>query len=243
MAVLSFNLAQGEATTEAIEARQRAILERVRGVPGVERATLTNAAPLSFGGYARTVFMEGQDASDARNGRFVSIAVVGDGYFETSGIPLLGGRDFGPADTRQSPQVVVINETMAERFWPGEDAIGQRFRFFGQEQVTQVVGLARDSKYNTVGEPPQPFIYQPLAQAPEGAVTLLLRSASPGAALATVRAVVQQMEPTTPLTGVATMETVLDQGLWAPRMGATLLGVFGALALAPWRWRRWASTA
>jgi len=141
------------------------------------------------------------------------------------------GRDFGRGDTPDSPQVVIVNETMAERFWPGQDAIGQRFRFSGQEQLTEVVGIARDSKYNFIGEDPLPFIYQPLRQAPQTAVTLLLRTSTPEAALGAVRSAVQQMEPRLPLTGVFTMAAVFDQGLWAARLGATLLGVFGALAL------------
>ena len=97
--------------------------------------------------------------------------------------------------------------------------------------TTEVVGIARDSKYNFVGEDPQPYIYSPFAQDPQPAVTLTIRSANPQAALGTVRAVVQQMEPNMPLVGVFTMAEVFDQALWAARMGALLLGIFGGLAL------------
>jgi predicted permease len=178
------------------------------------------------------VFLEGQDTTDPRAGRFVQITVAGEEYFETIGIPLVRGRDFGRADTPDAPQVVIVNETMARRFWPDQDAVGQRFRFSGQEQVTQVVGIARDSKYNFIGEDPQPYIYQPLRQIPQSAVTVLLRSSNPAAALGAVRSAVQQMETTMPLTGVFTMAAIFDQGLWAARLGATLLGLFGLLALA-----------
>jgi hypothetical protein len=84
---------------------------------------------------------------------------------------------------------------------------------------------------NFIGESPQPFIYRPLTQAPQPAVTLHIRSANPEAALGNVRAVVQQMEPLLPLTGVFTMPSILDQALWAPRMGAFLLAIFGGIAL------------
>jgi putative ABC transport system permease protein len=215
----------------AVPERQNEILERVRSVSGVERATLANATPLFGGGFARTVFLEGQDVSDPRAGRFASIAIVGDGYFETTGIPLLKGRDFTSADTPQSPQAVIINETMARQFWPDHEPIGQRFRFSGQKQLTEVVGVARDSKYNFIGEEPQPYLYQPLRQIAQGNATVIVRSANPEAALGLVRSTVQQMEPQMPLTGVFTMSTLFDQSLWAPRMGATLLGVFGTLAL------------
>jgi len=231
LAVLSFDLASLGLEGEAAANRQRDILDRVRAFPTVERVALANAAPLFGGGFARTVFQEGQDTSDPRAGRFVQIAVVGDGYFEAMGIPLVRGRDFGPADTAGGPQVVIINETMARRFWPDEDPIGRRFRFSGQPQLTEVVGIARDSKYNFLGEDATPYLYQPLTQAPQAALTLVVRADRPEAALGTVRSTVQGMEPTMPLTGVFTMEAVIEQGLWAARLGATLLGVFGLLAL------------
>lgn len=231
LSVLSFDLSTRGLPLEAAVDRQRDILDRARGIPGVERAAIANAAPMFGGGFARTVFLEGQDATDARAGRFVQITAIGEGYFEATGIALLRGRDFGVIDMPQAAQVVIINETMAKRFWPDQDAVGKRFRFFGQEALTEVVGIARDSKYNFIGEEPQPYIYQPLRQIPQSAVTVILRSRTPETALGAVRAAIQQMEPQMPLVGVFTMNAIFDQGLWAPRMGAMLLAVFGLLAL------------
>jgi predicted permease len=231
LAVLSFNLtSQGLAIDAAVE-RQRQILERVRGIGGIERAAYASTVPLAGGGFMRSVFLDGQDVTDQRAGRLVQVSNVGDGYFETLAIPRLRGRDFMPSDTRQAPQVVIINETMASQFWPNEEALGKRFRFFRDPNLTEVVGVVRDSKYNFLGEPPQPFIYQPLTQAPQPAVTLHVKSASPQATLGTARSVVQQMEPNMPLVGVFTMDDIFDQALWAPRMGALLLAIFGGLAL------------
>ena len=232
LAVLSFDLASRGLPLDAAVERQREILDRARSLPLVERATLANATPLLGGGFARTVFQEGQDTSDARAGRFVQITVVADNYFQTLGIPIVGGRDFGATDGTGAPQAVIINETMASRFWPGEDAIGKRFRFSGQEQLTEVVGIARDSKYNFIGEEPQPHLYQPLRRVPQAAVTVIVRTDAPEAALGAVRSAVQAMEPAMPLTGVLTMAAIFEQGLWAARLGAMLLGVFGGLALA-----------
>jgi len=231
LAVLSFDLTSRGMEGEAAANRQRDILERVRAFPAIEQVALTTAAPFSGGGFARTVFQEGQDASDPRAGRFVQIGVVGDGYFEATGISLLRGRNFGPVDTVDTPQVVIVNETMARRFWPDQDPIGRRFRFFGQQQLTEVVGIARDSKYNFLGEDATPYLYQTLRQAPDAAVTLVVRASEPQVALGAVRSAIQAMEPTMPLTGVFTMAALIDQGLWAARLGATLLGVFGLLAL------------
>ena len=231
IAVLSFNLSgQGMPLPAAVE-RQTQILERVRGIAGVERAAYSNTTPLAGGGFARSVFLEGQDVTDPRAARLVQVAVIGEGYLETVGIPLLKGRAFTAADTAQAPQVVIINETMARQLWPDEDALGKRFKFFRDEQFTEVIGIARDSKYNFLGEAPQPYIYSALLQGPQPAVTLTIRSERPEQTLGTVRAVVQQMEPTMPLVGVFTMSTIFYQALWAPRVGALLLAIFGGLAL------------
>jgi predicted permease len=231
LAVMSFNLTAQGLSLEAASERQRQILERVRGMGGIERAAYASFAALGGGGFLRSVFLEGQDVTDRRAGRLVQINNVSDDYFETMAIPILRGRDFTDRDAVGTPQVVIINESMAKRFWPDQDPLGKRFRFFGQEQLTEVVGVARDSKYNFIGEAAQPFIYQPLRQTPQPAITLHVRSANPDAALGTVRSVVQQMEPNMPLVGVFTMRNIFAQALWAPRMGAMLLAIFGGLAL------------
>jgi predicted permease len=231
LAVLSFDLATQGLPLEAALARQQQILERVRGIAGVEEAAHATATPLGGGGFMRSVFLDGQDTSDPRSGRLIQVSGIGEGYLATLGIPVLRGRDFTPADTAGSPQVVIINETMARQLWPNQDAIGQRFRFFREEQATEVIGVARDSKYNFLGEDPTPYMYRPFRQDPQPAATLTLRSANPEAVLGTARSVVQQMEPALPLVGVFTMRNVFDQALWGARMGAMLLAVFGGLAL------------
>ena len=231
LAMVSFNLAARGLTGEAAELRQRELLERVRGLGGVEGAALASFAPLAGGGFARSIFLEGQDATDGRAGRFAQIGIVSADYFATTGVDIARGRGFAVTDLATAPRVVVVNETMARQFWPDQDAIGKRFRFFGQQDLTEVVGVARDSKYNFIGEEPQAFLYQALAQERLPQVTLLVRSATPGATLGAVRATVQEMEPLLPLTNVQTMAEALNVGLWPARMGALLLGVFGALAL------------
>ncbi len=231
LAVLSFNLTTQGIPIEAASERQRQIIERVSGVAGVERAAYASTTPLFAGGFARSVFLEGQDVTDPRAARLVQVSNVSEGYLQTIGVPLRAGRDFTPADSAQAPRVVIINETMAKQFWPNEDAVGKQFRFFRDEFTTQVIGIARDSKYNFLGEDPQPYIYTPFLQDPQPAVTLTIRSANPEAVLGTVRLIVQQMEPNMPLVGVFTMANIFDQALWATRMGATLLAIFGGLAL------------
>ncbi|HVZ19665.1 MAG TPA: ABC transporter permease, partial [Vicinamibacterales bacterium] len=138
------------------------VVDRVRALPGVQSAAIAQNPPLG-GGILRSVLMEGADTT-TKDRVLVQVNVVSTGYFQTMGIPVLRGRGFTEADTIGAPQVVVVNETMAQQFWKGEDPIGKRFKFFGDHDYTTVVGVARNSKYNGVDEQPLPFIYEALKQ-------------------------------------------------------------------------------
>ena len=210
---------------------EQQILERASAAPGVQAATLAGSIPLFNGGFGRTVFLEGQDPTDQHAGRLVQVNVVGAGYLQTMGIPLMRGRAFADSDQPNTPIVCIVNEAMAKQFWPDQDAIGKRFKFFGQDYFTQVVGIAKDSKYNFIGEGPTPYVYQALTQVYQPQISLILKSANPKAVLGTMRAEVQQMDRTMPLTGVFTLNDIFDQSLWAPRMGAWLLAIFAGLSL------------
>jgi predicted permease len=229
--LLSFDGGAEGYSGEAAVTFQGTVLERVRALPAVERAVLASGG-LFAGTFSRTVFPEGVDMNDRRNGRLTPLNQVGPEYFDTVGIPIVRGRGFTEADRASSPMVAVVNETMARRTWPDQDAVGKRFRCFGQDWIIEVVGVARDAKYFTIGEDAQPFFYVPLAQHPSGAVTLHVRTAGdPASAVGTVRGQVQSLAARMPITDVQTVRQVLDQALWAPRMAASLLGLFGALAL------------
>jgi predicted permease len=230
--VMTFNVgAQGYDRPRSQDFFRR-VQERVQGVPGVQAASLGSKAPLAPG-FMRSVFVEGEEAAAGGKGRLVLTNMVSTKYFETLGVTLLTGRDFNDADTEQSPKVAVINETMARNFWPGQDAVGRRFKFFGDEAFIQVVGVVRDSKYVTVGEAPTACVHLPLRQGNAARVTLHIRTAGDPAGVAgAVRREVQALEPTLPVTEVGTISERIGQDLWAPRMGAGLLSIFGVLALA-----------
>ena len=177
------------------------------------------------------LFGAGQDTT-TRDRVLVQVNSVGVGYFDTIGIPLLRGRDFTRTDATGAPLVVIVNETMAQRFWPGEDAVGRRFKFFGDEDFTTVIGVAKNAKYNGVAEDPIPFIYQPIRQNYTPAATLHVRADGNAAGLAgAVRRMVQEIDPTLSVFNIRTLEDQVAQSLAPLRTNVIVLTTFGLLAL------------
>ncbi len=209
----------------------RAAIERAKGTPGVESATIASNFPLG-GGLLRTVFPEGQDEASGYRGTLTTLNDIAPNFFETLRIPLVTGREFNDADRKDTKQVAIINEAMAKQFWPEQNAVGKRFHFFGETELREVVGMVRNTVVNTIGEEPQPLAYLPLTQDFSPAVTMQVRtSGRPEAVISSVRSQAQSLDPNLALTNVNTIEELIDQGLYAPRLGAALLSVFGALAL------------
>jgi len=228
--VMNFNLLREGYTPARGATFYEQTVERVSGLPGVQGAAIAQVPPLA-GGFARSVFPEGADTTTT--GRIlVQVNTVGTGYFQAIGIPLVRGRDFTRADTATTPKVVIVNQTMAEQFWKGEEAIGKRFKFFGDTDYTTVIGVARDSKYNGVAEDPQNFIYQPLAQNYTAQATLHVRTAGDAASLANaVRGVTRELDPSLSVFNVRTLEEQVRNSLQPLTMNVLMLTVFGALAL------------
>jgi putative ABC transport system permease protein len=210
----------------------REVVERAKSLPGVADATVASNLPLG-GGFARTTFPEGQDITTGYRGTLTEINDVTPGYFDTLRIPLISGRVFNDSDRATTADVAVVNEAMAKRFWPNENALGKRFHFIDEAKLRQIVGIVRNTVVNNIGEDPQPLIYLPMTQDYSPFASVQVRTTgNPHAAISTVRAQIQSLEPNLAITNVQTIGDIVDQGLWAPRMGAALLGLFGALALA-----------
>jgi predicted permease len=209
----------------------RAAIDRAKTSPGVESATIASNFPLG-GGLARTVFPEGQDEASGYRGTLTQLDDITPNFFSTLHIPLVRGREFTDADRKDTTQVAIIDEAMAKQFWPNENAVGRRFHFFGETGLREVVGVVRNTVVNAIGEDPQPLAYLPLTQDYAPAATMQVRtSGRPEAVSATVRSQVQSLDTNLALTNMNTIGELIDQGLWAPRMGAGLLTVFGGLAL------------
>jgi predicted permease len=209
----------------------RTAIERAKASPGVESATIADAPPL-IPAFSRTIFPEGQDEASGFRGTLTQVNDVAPTFFETLRIPLVAGREFNDSDRAGTRQVVIANEAMAKHFWPNENALGKRFHFHGDPGLREIVGVVRNTVENNIGEEPQPVAYLPLTQNYSPAAIMLVRtSGRPEAMIASVRSQVQQLDSNLALTNVQTIGELLSQGLWAPRMGAALLAVFGGLAL------------
>ncbi len=231
--VAAFDLAaQGYDQVRGREFHRR-VIEEVSRVPGVRSAALATNLPITGGGIGRTVFPEGVDPTDRSAGVFVTVNTVGVGYFDTLDVAIRSGRQFTGMDREGAPLVIVANEAMAKRFWPGQDAVGKRFKFFGFDQYCEIVGISEDTKIFTLGEEPQMIAYMPLLQSYEPALVLHARTAGDATAMMEgVRRAVQALEPAMPITNVQTVADLIDISLWAPRMGAVLLTIFAGVALA-----------
>jgi predicted permease len=198
----------------------------------VAAVSLASTLPLTPG-FQRSVFPEGQENVTGNRGVLVYTNIIVPGYFDTLRIPLVRGRDFTASDREGQPQVVVINEAMARRFWPGQDALEKRFRFFGDSEPRVIVGVVRNAKYVFVGEEPQPMAYSPLEQGYSAAMAILVRSSGePDALKGTVEREVRSLDPDIALSNIQTASELLSASLTGPRVAATLLSVFGIVALA-----------
>ena len=212
---------------------QQQMIDRVRNLPGVEAAAITSRLPLNLGNSGAYVFIEGAPPTRGAQTPLVSTANVSPGYFQTMEIPLVAGRVFTERDKEDRPKIVVINETFARRFWPGQDAVGKRFRYNRADgPLVEVAGVVKDGKYFSLGEEPKPFFYLPLLQDYDDVTTLIARTTgNPSAALATIRSEVLRLDPTMPFVEAKTLTDHLSLSLFPLRIGASVVGSFGLLAL------------
>ncbi len=215
----------------------RQLIERVQSLPGVRSASLADFVPLSLNYNSVDIHVEGQPPARGANVPTAMNASVGLSYFSTMSIPLVQGRDFSGRDKEGAPRVVIVNETFARRFFPGpnptENAVGKRVSYgSGGGKAAQIIGVARDGKYFSIGEAPRPFIYFPLLQEySSGAILLVRASSDPQGMITSIRSEVQKIDPNLPVYDVKTLAEHMGLSLFPARIAATLLGGFGLLAL------------
>ncbi len=210
------------------------LLPRLESLPGVSGVAIANDLPLEGQDTTTYPSIEGRAPGQQGEQALTGWHVVNPGYFQAMGIPLLKGRNFTDADREGAAPVVVVNQTAAQRLWPGEDPIGKRLRLSRDESMPwlEVVGLVGDVKHNGLDSEFAPDAYTPIAQTPWPYVVVALRTESDTEALArAVRAEVLVIDADMPVFGVRTMNEVLRETVAERRFTLAMTGLFAALAL------------
>jgi predicted permease len=205
------------------------VLDRVRALPGVEDASLVRTLSLSSGS-RRSFGLEGYESRPGEDME-LNINVVEERYFDTMRIPVLDGRAFDRRDAGGGARVVIVNDTLAQRYFGGR-AVGRRI----QERrgtVLQIVGVVKGGKHRSVQEPPVPVVFYPLSQSYLPRMTLVARtSGDPGMAAETIRNAAQEVNRSIAVFRVTTLESHISEALGAERLTAALVTAAGAMALA-----------
>lgn len=232
---------------EKIAAFHDQVLERLSAAPGVEAVGLISSLPLS-GTNADTAFLiEGMPVPEPRERPHTHFRTISTDYLRAMGVKLIEGRSFTDQDQAQSPRVALINETMARRFWPGQSALGKRialdfeaYKFYRDRPpeldlaagMREIVGIVHDVRHEGLEAGPQPEMYTPDRQVPEREMNLVIRaSADPAMLAATLRSVVQAVDPDQPVVNVRPMSQLLADSVAKPRFNYLLLSAFAAIAL------------
>jgi putative ABC transport system permease protein len=210
------------------------LLARLRALPGVDSAAVTSELPLE-GGSNGVVYIEGRPIpKNMWSSPLVEWCYISPEYFHTMRIPMLAGRDFTDHDVKGQPQIAIINQTMAHRFWPDQDAVGKRFSQ-GYEHIKwiTVVGVAGDVREFGMNEPAIPEAYFPAYQNATNYMSVVVRSSIPPLSqIGAVRSAVRHIDPQLPIFEPRTLDQILSESSGQQRFVALLLGLFGALALA-----------
>jgi predicted permease len=230
---LSLNSAKYKTTAESWEF-VRQVLARLEGISGVESAAVVPSLPLERG---LNNFATAPERPDFK-GLSVESRAVSPGYFATLGMPVLEGRALAETDGARAAPVVVVNESLARRFWPDADPIGRTLEI--DRAVREVVGLVRDIREDGLDKPPLPTIYTPAAQVSDGMTeatndwfltTFMVRTTKGTAPADALRAAVSDVDPSLPVANVRTMNDVVRASVAAHRFITTLLAAFAAIAI------------
>jgi putative ABC transport system permease protein len=232
--VAALDFARLQVSVERRGAFQRELLDRIRAIPGVDAAADTNIVPLSGAGWGNTVWIDGRDATQRQDSSFSSVSPQ---YFKALRIPMIAGRDFNDRDTIQSTRVAIVNQAFAKKLRLGPNPIGVRFRReatpSSPEELNEVIGVVKDTKYRSIRRPAGPIAYLTLSQDKdaENSMRVLVRSQLPMDAVET--AIGRAMREVS--SGISFdfegLQDEIHQSLLAERLLATLSGFFGALAV------------
>ena len=227
----SYELAPAGYTRDSGIAFNRQVLVKLAALPGVETVTLADFSPLSFSIHSEYFQLEGY-VPQPHESMEISDALVGPNYFHALRTTLISGRDFTEQDARESQPVAIVNQVLADRYWPGQNVIGKQI-FDGDQRFT-VVGLARNAKYRLLTYAPEPVIYMPLFQTYRATqdTTIHLRVlGDPKAFGLSVEQAVHELNPELPVFNVNPLKVTMKLGTILERVAAVFAGSFGFLAM------------
>jgi len=213
----------------------RDLVGRVRAMAGVESASVAFSAPMSLPGHSDPLYIEGQAVVAGEQPPRVSSNSIDPGYLRTMRVPLLRGRDFKDSDNEKAPRVAIVNQAMANHFWPNQDPIGKRLSLKGASgPFIEVVGVAHDGQYLFLSPDSTPYFYVPFAQNPSAFASLQLRSSIPPEQLMqNVQREINKLAPDLPMIDVRTMDQTVHglAGMFIFRLAAALAATMGVLGL------------
>ena len=207
------------------------LVDRLLADPGIESVATASQIPLALGSSFQLFTLPGVEPPAGMEGHRIHYSQVGPSFFTTMEIPILVGRALSPEDVSGAADVAVVSEEMARSFWPGEDPIGKQILRGSAERAATVVGVARDTKVERLGEDPIPFIYFARDQYPTSQLRVVARGRGGSSNLvATLQRVIREVNPNFAVLEVRPMEDHLSLLLFPARVAALLLGAFGSLA-------------
>jgi putative ABC transport system permease protein len=214
----------------------RELHRRIETQPGVQMAALATELPLLDSRPSRgPIVKEGEIDPPPNQGVISECSFVTPKYFDTVQTPLALGRDFTDRDTADAPPVVIVNQEFARKFYGGaENAMGKRFRFARGTPLMEIIGIAKDGRYQTLYEDPQTYMFLPVYQHPQSAMALLISAQSAGdlrPVVESARREIAQLDARLPVGGMMMAEENLSLAYWGPRLAAGMASTFGALAL------------
>ncbi|HKQ74496.1 MAG TPA: ABC transporter permease, partial [Blastocatellia bacterium] len=219
------------------EARRRdfydQLTKRLESLPGVLAAGGTNVLPMTNTYIDASFEIAGQPSSEKDKSPFAALRVVTPGYFSAIGIPLRRGRGFTGGDNERAPRVVIVNEALVRRYFPNQEAIGQRIIRYGfVDKPMEIVGVVGDTKDTDLDRVPRPGFYFPYAQEPWPSIGVVLRVAGDPMTLAgAARDEVAKLDPGLPLHSIRTVELIIHEQTAPKRIMSALMGVFAGIAL------------
>jgi predicted permease len=230
--VAHFYLSSNGYSLEKEKQFNRNLRLRLEAEPGIEQVTYADSVPLSFFGHSGERIQPAGSPHDETGVISLSRTVTAPGYFDLMRIPLLAGRDFTERDDEKAPAVIIVNQSFARRYFPGEDPLGHQIRVTGR--TSTVIGLVKDTKYRNPGEPPTPYFYAPFRQiffSGYSSFVYIRTSGDMAGVQKTLRRVAGSLDPNSGLYEALPLSEYMQAGLFAERIAAALMSVLGVLSV------------